>query len=121
MTDFLPQNQQEIIKNQFNKESFIKDTIDQINKDLDFAGIIQIKNILEKTYDKLVDELYPMIDHLSQKNPQLMFQLLYRVDISENKIKKTLEQNSNVDYIMLLTEMIIYREAQKVYLRSLFK
>lgn len=88
MNDFLPKNQVEIIENEFNKESFIKDTINQINKDLDLAGIIQIKEILDNTYEKLINELYPIIDHISQKNPQLMFQLLYRVDISENKIKK---------------------------------
>jgi len=52
--------------------------------------------------------------------PQLL-RLLYRIDISETKLKSLLSNNPEVDSGRIIARMIIERQMEKIRLREYFK
>jgi len=46
---------------------------------------------------------------------------LYRVDVNENKLKKLLHDNPGMDAAVLITELLIERQIEKIKTRSSFK
>jgi len=43
-----------------------------------------------------------------------LIQLLYRIDVSETKLKQALEQNKGRDTAILLADLVIERQLQKI-------
>ena len=60
-------------------------------------------------YEKLV----ALINHLINNDFNTLVQLLYKVDVDEKGLQKTLHQNKNKDAAVLITELLIERERQK--------
>lgn len=106
------------LQEQFQITDFVEKTIFQINKDLNgLIGELLIVN-LEESNNKLEDvtvQLIPILEQLS-KESQLQ-QYIYQIDLKE---KEWMAFLTSLDYKML-SEQIIIREAQKVYLREMFK
>jgi hypothetical protein len=100
---------------QFNIDKFVKKTIAQINKDLaNYTSQNIEKPNTENVLESLIGELLPIIKCMMESNH--LEQFIYRVDLNENKwIYFT--QDFDFEY---LSEQVIMREAQKVYLRELF-
>lgn len=103
---------------QFQIQDFVQKTIHQINKDLnglveEEIKIIDIEN--ENILAILVTNVEAILEYLSQ-NSQLQ-QFIYAVDLNE---KSWLNFMQKQDF-KGLSEQIIIREAQKVYLRERFK
>jgi len=59
--------------------------------------------------DKLVRFISDLVNH---DFPRLV-QLLYRVDINEQKLKQVLKENSDTDAAELITDLVISRQKQK--------
>ncbi|MEP6595252.1 MAG: hypothetical protein ABJA71_04860 [Ginsengibacter sp.] len=70
--------------------------------------------------ENLVQRLSEFISHLIQTNFQRLLLILYRVDVSEKKIKQLLQKDSSEDAAIIIAKLIIEREAQKIYSRNLF-
>lgn len=106
------------LEEQFQINDFVDKTIFQLNKDLNGLSVDTLKIDFNESDDKLlvvVNNLIPILEELS-KNSQLQ-QFIYQIDLKEKqwfKFLTTLEFNP-------LAEQIIIREAQKVYLREMFK
>jgi len=103
---------------QFQIQDFVEKTIQQINKDLiglssSELKIIDVKN--ENVLDDLIADLSTELAALSRSS-QLQ-QFIYSVDLKESE---WLNFTSNLDF-KGLAEQIIIREAQKVYLRVMFR
>jgi hypothetical protein len=106
------------LKQQFSIENFVEKTVNQFNKDA--FGLIDDElnlppldspNVLEL----LISDLQKLLKVLSDSSN--LQQFIYKVDLNEKKwIYFTSFQNYE-----LLAEEVIIREAQKVYLRELFK
>lgn len=64
-------------------------------------------------HEDLRSELSAYLNHLLQNDFAALLQLLYRVDVSEEKLKATLQQNQHADAGDLLAELLIERQAQK--------
>jgi len=62
--------------------------------------------------EKLVSYINNLIDHDFEK----LIRILYRLDVSEKKLKETLA-SSSTDAGVLITEMIIERQMQKIKTR----
>ena len=93
---------------------WIEKLIIQLNKDLELTGFKkQFDSSL--TLASFQNEFLMYIETLlTENNPQL-FNLLYRIDIEQNKI-----YNNDKKPQLLLTQLIIEREFQKVVLKSQF-
>lgn len=70
--------------------------------------------------DNLLPRLSEFISHLIQNNFQQLILILYKVDVSENKLKQLLLENSEEDAATIIAKLIIEREIQKIYSRNLF-
>ena len=79
----------------------------------------QLNTQLPETLSKegLLTTLSEYINHLIQKDFQKLVSILYRIDVSENKLKKVLE-NSNQEAGKIIAELIIERQLQKIKSRQ---
>lgn len=87
----------------------------QLNKDF------QLSNIQESfpttiTPDSLKRELSNIIHQLIITDFDLFLNLLYRIDLSESKVKKSSSQNTEA-YVEHVCFVILKREWQKVWLK----
>jgi hypothetical protein len=106
------------LREKFQFTQFAEKTIFQINKDLsglvDELVPINVSSAINKL-DELIFRLTPILIELEKGN-QLQ-QYIYKVDLME---KEWVTFLATQDYKML-SEKIIIREAQKVFLREMFK
>jgi hypothetical protein len=100
----------------FTDKSLLRELILQLNKDFRSAGI-PIKLLLTKkySYEDLCQTIKLAFDDLPL---QSIFNLLYRVDVSETQLKKGMPTNG-VD-ADLMVQLIVKRELQKVVIRKLY-
>lgn len=100
------------------ENELFENCIKQIRKDmnLDLQHLLQEK----EGYAILFEEMKAFI-HYNLKNPTPeFFNMLYKIDISEKRLKQALSMNID-DPIAKISQMIIEREVQKVIFRKLYK
>ncbi len=69
----------------------------------------------------LLQQLADKINHHIQHDFGYLVSLLYRLDISEAKLKTLLAENKNTDAGLLIAEMIVQRQAEKIRSRKAFR
>lgn len=74
-----------------------------------------------ESLDEVNEKLIPLINALIDKDFQSLIQLLYRIDVSEKKIRLYLNQKPNEDSANLIAHLIIERQLQKIETRKKFK
>lgn len=92
-----------------------KKLIEQINKEL--AVTLPEKIPLEELHEKLSVH----INGLIQNNFEQLISLLYRIDISETKIKSLLQNNTGSNAGNIIASLIIERQLQKIKSRERFR
>ncbi len=105
-----------------NSQDIISLSIDQISKGLQLE--LQHKPKLKDEGDPekiLLAWLTPIIKHLLDTNLERLLHLLYRIDVSELKVKKTLLEASPDEIASSLSILIIQRQLQKIALREKYK
>jgi hypothetical protein len=103
----------------FETASFVLKTQQQISKDFAKFNLIFPANFEEVAYAKpeieqLISE--QLVDLMKEGETRLL-QLLYTIDLSE---KEFLSITTNANFLPLLSEKILYREAYKIFLRAKF-
>jgi hypothetical protein len=73
------------------------------------------------TFEQLVNVLATHIDHLIVHDFHRLISLLYRLDISEERLRYYLDQTKDLAAGRLIAEMIIERQLQKIEARKSFK
>ena len=61
------------------------------------------------------------INELIQNDFQKLISILYRLDINEEKLKHLLKENTKSDAGLIITELIIERQLQKIKARQQFR
>ena len=103
----------------FNKLNLIKDTANQIIKDFEMFGVeVKFSGNTYNAYDELFDQIEPSIKALCDSNRQKFLGILYRIDLSDEQIKKAVSENASESFSAIITDLIIKRELQKVVIRS---
>lgn len=74
-------------------------------------------NSLTELKEKLAVFIHDLINHDFNK----LVSILYRVDINETRLKKLLEQNPSEDAGLMIAELIIERQTQKMHSREHFR
>lgn len=97
------------------KNMYLK-LIKQINKDFQLAGIIE-EFSLKSNPTEFVNQLQNSVINLINENFSDYLNLLYRIDISENKIK-SLDGSDILTLSKQVTFLIIKREWEKVLTRN---
>ncbi len=106
----------------FNRLDLIKDTAAQIIKDFDMFGMeIKFSGNAYNAYQELFEQIEPQIKNLINNNHQKFLGILYRIDVSDIQIKKAVSENSSESFSVIVTDLIIKRELQKVVIREHYK
>lgn len=58
------------------------------------------------------------LNELIVHNFQKLVQLLYRIDVNEERLKQMLQENTETDAATILTELILERQKQKLKFRQ---
>jgi hypothetical protein len=107
------------ISQYINRLDLIKNTADQIIKDFDMFGMeVKFSGNAYSAYEELFDQIEPHISQLITSNQSKFMGILYRIDLSDEQIKKAVSENSTEPFPAIVTDLIIKRELQKVVIRS---
>jgi hypothetical protein len=103
----------------FDNQQFVLKTQQQIAKDfakfnLYFLDSFEIEVTTKEEIERLIGQL--LVDLMKQGETRLL-QLLYTIDLAE---KEFLHITTNPNFVQLLSEKILFREAYKVFLRTKF-
>ena len=61
------------------------------------------------------------INDLIQNDFQRLVSILYTIDVSEKKLKQLLKENTSTDAAVIITELMIERQLQKIRSRQEYK
>lgn len=92
----------------------------QINKDLIpiLRQSLEIDLPEDISFDLLKEQISSHINLLIQFEFQKLVSILYRVDVSESKLKHLLKENQGFDAANIITDLIIERQLQKIRSRQ---
>lgn len=106
----------------FNRLDLIKATAEQIIKDFEMFGLeIKFSGNAYNAYEELFEQIEPHIDKLIRTNHQKFMSILYRIDLSDEQLKKAVETNASEPFASIVSDLIIKRELQKVVIRNSYK
>jgi len=71
-----------------------------------------------ENYHEILQKLIPIINHLLDRDMQLLMQVLYRVDVDEEKFKKALAFSDPKELGEKVSLLIIERQLQKIETRK---
>jgi len=74
--------------------------------------------VLEKS--DLKEKLVLMINYLLLHNFDKLIQILYRVDVSEQKLKELLQKSSHTDSAIIIADLLIERQEEKMKTKAQF-
>jgi hypothetical protein len=110
------------ISKYFNRLDLIKDTANQIIKDFDMFGLeIKFSGNVYNAYEELFEQIEPHINQLISSNQQKFMEILYRIDLNDEQIKKAMNENLSESFSTIVSDLIIKRELQKVVIREHYK
>ena len=92
----------------------IEETVNELKK-LQLSVPVQIISI-----DQLKEAISTVINNLIADDFSRLISLLYRLDISEKKLRKLLAISGNVSSSDIIAQMIIDRQQEKIKARKLF-
>lgn len=105
----------------YNREDLLIKVVEQIKKDFNwFSFTITFSGDEETPYQKLFNEILPLVDELLNDDYSKLLSLLYRIDIDEEMLNRKLKENTQVDTHELITDLIIKRELQKIIIREIY-
>ena len=76
--------------------------------------LLNSKHIAEFQSQLLLEKLAQEINQLILNDFEKLIQCLYRMDVSEIKLKELLQKNSDTDAGTLIAKMMIERQLQKI-------
>lgn len=94
----------------------------QIKKDFEMCALnADFVLKLDSDYGLLLQSLAKEIEAVMKNYSTKLSELLYRIDISEQQVKKLSKEKTDSHLFDIVAELIIKRELQKVVIREMFK
>lgn len=102
--------------------TLLQDVVAQINKDFRLNGFeVEFSGEGETAYHELSTQLAPVIDYMLEHQTETFWNLIYSIDLNENRVKQILFGDDEVENaIGQLTDLILKRELQKVVIRHFY-
>ncbi|MES2777123.1 MAG: hypothetical protein V4722_23305 [Bacteroidota bacterium] len=72
------------------------------------------------TWDSIRNKLYAFINNLIDKNFEKLLMILYRIDVHEDKLRKLLKASPATDAGLVIADLIMERQVQKIKTRQEF-
>ena len=99
------------------KDEFVLKTQRQISKDFHFCGV-RFSDFFDRdvlSTERILSEIQAALTEIMESND--LSQLLYQIDICQETYVSLLNEP---DFLLQLSDLILRREAYKVYLKSLY-
>lgn len=93
---------------------WLKKVITQLNKDLSLAGFYKIFDV-KSTFEEFQLNCIDYFEYLLAHDDQQLYNLLYRIDVDQKKI-----YGGHGKPQLLIAQLVIEREFQKVVLKTQF-
>ena len=103
----------EEVNNSIEKNSFLNETVEQLEKDFLMVGVNFDVPKPVLSYSSLFNFTIHLVDALQAKDSQKILNLLYRIDLSEEIVKNAMKQ-TDLSFTEMISEMIVKRELKKV-------
>lgn len=101
--------------------AIIRETVAQINRDLNLEGKeVVLSGNEHNAFKEIVEQLKPLIRQLYKEDKHYLKSLLYKVDINEKDYRTAVEIEKGEEIPERLAELIIQREFQKSLTRRFF-
>jgi len=71
--------------------------------------------------DELLQQLTDCMNYLLQHDFAALIQILYRVDVNEQKLKQLLQQQPQTDAALLIAHLLLERQEEKRKIRQSFR
>src|SRR5450432_555739 len=72
------------------------------------------------SFDQMRQQLQSAIDEMIKSDFQKLIGVLYRVDVNERKLKYLLQENVGADAAVIIADLIIERQLEKIKTRAAF-
>ncbi len=110
------------IKSQLNSKDLFDAFKRQLMKDFEQSNFpSEFVMMLEADYSSILEKIATELQLNEKKSDFNLFQLLYRIDISEGQLRKYLDKSKNENRYNVIAELIIKRVLQKVVSRQYYK
>ena len=104
------------------RESLIKQTVAQIDKDFSMFGMeITFPTQMEMAYPEVFAQLQYHLDDMMSAGSGRLSALLYHIDLPEATIMDVWNQHPEQSRAAILSELIIVREFKKVVYRNFYR
>lgn len=100
-----------------NKMETVLVAAELVGKDFEIALEEHFPEKQEISYEALFALLERQIRYLLEKNPERLMQAFYRIDVSEEKVKRVLAFGEGESVSRELTRLVLERELQKAEFR----
>jgi hypothetical protein len=107
------------VNNSIQNNLFLQETAQQLEKDFLMIGINFDIDTPVSDYKYLFSFTYHLVNALNEQNPKKVLNLLYRIDLSEEKVKEEMLK-TELSFTEMLSEMIVNREIKKVLIKNYF-
>ena len=99
----------------------IRNTALQVIKDFELLGIeITFSGNEHSAYEELKAQIIPALTNLYKEKYSTFNELLYRIDVNENKVQQILRNSSKENQAEELSKLVLEREFIKVLLKKLY-
>jgi hypothetical protein len=99
----------------------VRNTATQMIRDFGMFGVeIKFSGQPDSAYHELLSQTEPALAKLYNENKSSFMALLYRIDVSENKVNDLLRIEKKPAFFAKLAEVVVEREFMKVLIRKLF-
>jgi hypothetical protein len=110
------------ISKYINRLDIIRQVSEQVIKDFEMFGLeIKFSGNAYSAYEELFEQVCPHLEKLLHFNQSKFLGILYRIDLSEEQVQKAVRENSSEPFPVIMTDLILRRELQKVVLREHYK
>ena len=105
------------INAQLKANQYLQETLAQLEKDFLMIGVGFDVEKRVPDYKSLFAYTEKLLHAIHEQNPKLLFNLLYRIDLSEDIVQEK-KRISALSFNKMLAELIVKRELYKVFLRK---
>ena len=98
------------------KDKVIEQTAEIIARDLNLSPNFSGQGL--ETLEDIKTRLEPVIGHLLDHEFERLLQVLYRIDVDEDKVREVLTQSTPGKIAREITDLVIERQRQKIITRN---
>ena len=107
------------VQSKIKANQYLSETVVQLEKDFLMIGVNFDIQKPVADYKTLFAYTYNLVNAINERNPQFILNLLYRIDLQEEKVQEEM-QKTKLSFSQMLSELIVTRELYKVVLREKF-